>query len=249
MLGLRRSLLGFGRFRSQCLLLCYRLSFGFFSFIFLTRGFGSCLRGLLCSLLGFCLHAFSFGFGSFRLLSCFLSLGTAFPLRFRVGPSLGLAIFGGFLFSSGFSLGFIFGPLLHGHDAGFLSRLCSFTRSRLYCCLALLLPIRVFRLFELCIGLGQDRIRIFVARRNVRNPERVSCFEQLQRRGAVNSKNRVLDVLIVRRIRSATNQFIFRADFLALCNILGDHALHDDHVAGFAYSRVGLCCHDQTEGL
>ena len=100
---------------------------------------------------------------------------------------------------------------------------------------------------QLLPSLRKDRCRILVGCRNVRNPHRIPRFEQLQRSLRVNPENRILDVRIRRRIRSARHQFILGVDGLA--STAHCRALHYHHVPRLRHRKIWLRRHDHPERL
>ena len=155
-------LVGFG---GENLLLRDGFRFGFLGFFFLARGFlrgglgfrfmrsasawaccgcGAGLFGLHASLLG--LSAGGFG------------IGAALGFGGGIGAGLGFA-------GSGGGLGFIFGLLLHGHQARFFGGLGGFFGGGFDCCLVLFLAVELFGVHQLLPGLGKNRRRRTCRRR------------------------------------------------------------------------------------
>ncbi len=132
------------------------------------------------------------------------------PLGFRVRirASFGFARRGG-------SLRFVFRLLLHRHQPRFFRGLGGFLGSSFYRGLVLLLPVNLFRVQQLLPGLRQNRCRILVGRRDVRDAHRIPRLKQLQRSLAVDSENRVLNMRVGRGVGPARHQFVLGVDRFA----------------------------------
>ena len=127
---------------------------------------------------------------------CFFGVGAPLGFGFSIGAGFSFTLLGGYFLGSSFRLRFIFGALLHCHYSRLFGSLRGFAGGGFHCSFALLLTVRRFRLHQLLIGLALNRCCIFLAGCNVRNSQSISCLKQFERRGAIDAKDRVLNMFI-----------------------------------------------------
>src|SRR5258708_167120 len=233
-------------------LLCCRLS----HLLLLLRRRASLLGFLLLpncifrSLLRFLLHPHRFRLPPLSPRSRLIRLLPALYLCVRISARPRLAFQCGSLFRRHRALRIFLGLLFHRHHARFFRRLHDFACRRIY---RLFIPpgaIHVLRALQLLICLAHDRRRVLIRQRDARDSHRIARLKQLQRRFAVDPKNRILNLRVRRRVNPASQQLISRIDILNLRQrVRRNHVLQHHHVPRLRHREIRLRPHNHPEPL
>ncbi len=143
---------------------------------------------------------------------------------------------------------FLLGSLLDCHHTGFFGGLRGFAGGCFDGSLVLLAAIRGLGIFQLLIGLDDDRGGVLVGGGNVCDADGVARFKQFAGRVGIDSEDGVLNVRIDRGVGARPQQFVLGGDFLAT-GAFDEYVLQHDGVAGLRHGRIRFGGHDHAERL
>ena len=100
------------------------------------------------------------------------------------------------------------------------------------------------------LGIGQSARGVFVGICVARDADRIAGLKQFQRGARINSKNRVVDAGVARRVGVTPQKLVAELDLLFHAGCVGaQHVFRDHEAARLGDGEVRLCRDYQPEGL